>query len=238
MTSYRIQYSRLDHDYTCYVTIDDVEQTIGSRPDHAAAEKLCREYLFDHFSDAHTPEVAVRFVGEPTGDFLSDAPGCPGCGATNGTALSAECSHPLGCGFWRERGARWYGDDSPEVAAFEPEIVDPCAPLGPCASCGADAWTAAAGGLFCPEHEEPFVTEDTAPEPSEPAFCHCSEPAAWEVRDGLLLTLVCEECYQNSFVNNKLLWSAWEATELPRFYAASSTPDLPGHALPRVLWSV
>jgi hypothetical protein len=62
---YRIQYNRIDHDYTCYVTIDDVEQTIGSRPDHTAAEKLCRDYLYDHYTDNHTPEAAAQYLEEP-----------------------------------------------------------------------------------------------------------------------------------------------------------------------------
>lgn len=62
--TYRIAYNRLDHDYTCFVTIDDVEQTIGSRMDHAAAEAHCRAYLYDHYTDNHTPEAAARIAVE------------------------------------------------------------------------------------------------------------------------------------------------------------------------------
>lgn len=68
--TYRIAYNRLDHDYTCYVTIDDVEQTIGSRPDHAAAEAHCRAYLYDHYADNHTPEVAARIAVEMSEEDL------------------------------------------------------------------------------------------------------------------------------------------------------------------------
>lgn len=90
----RIQYSREDHDYAAYITIDGLpELYIGSADSHLEAEKLCNDYAFHYYADNNTPEVAAQIAAvafdpsQPTDIldkvFLSnpelDAQPCPTC---------------------------------------------------------------------------------------------------------------------------------------------------------------
>jgi len=60
----RIAYNKFDRDYTCYATIDGVEQIIGVGESSTEAEGICRDYRFNHYSDNHTPEKAAQVAAE------------------------------------------------------------------------------------------------------------------------------------------------------------------------------
>jgi len=59
----RIAYSREDHDYTAYVSIDGApEEPIGSRPTHHDASLLASDYIIQFYQDNHTPEAAASLI--------------------------------------------------------------------------------------------------------------------------------------------------------------------------------
>lgn len=58
----RIQFNRDTMDFDLYITIDDVEEYIGSAPNHHIAEVRCNEYAINYYTDNHTPEKAAALI--------------------------------------------------------------------------------------------------------------------------------------------------------------------------------
>jgi hypothetical protein len=79
--SKRIAYNRDTRDYDCLVAIDGgAEQYIGSASTYGQAETTCNTFVYDYYTDANTPEIAVELAMEPAtpleGFYVS-----PGVGA-------------------------------------------------------------------------------------------------------------------------------------------------------------
>lgn len=70
----RIAWNKQTKDYDCFIAFDgEDEQPIGSASTYGDAEKKCRDYAFDYYSDNHTPEKAVQIALDESPTFTPPA---------------------------------------------------------------------------------------------------------------------------------------------------------------------
>lgn len=58
----RIAYNRTSRDYDAFVTVDETEEYIGSRPTQHDASLLASDYIIQFYNDSHTPEAAAQLI--------------------------------------------------------------------------------------------------------------------------------------------------------------------------------